>query len=286
MIRNEHIPGTPRLAVGVAGEGPLLVFLHGIGGNRTNWDSQLPAFAPHFTAVAWDARGYGDSEDYAGPLDFADFSRDLLRVLDHFGAERAHLCGLSMGGRIAQDFYPRYPDRVASMVLCGTFAGVDPADPRSGRTQSSDAFVASRIQPYLDGADPAERAPDGVSWLMAPDRSEEAFRNAVAAHAAIHVESYVKTVRASADYDRVADLPRIAVPVLLVFGDRDPLTPPAVGAYMQENIPDASLEIVAGAGHLVNLERPEAFNRIVLRFLLAGRQRPGPRAVASPARRV
>ena len=79
------------------GEGPLLILLHGIGGNRSNWRAQLPDLSKTFHCVAWDARGYGDSDDYEGPLDFEDFAHDLLRVIDHFDAERAHLCGLSMG---------------------------------------------------------------------------------------------------------------------------------------------------------------------------------------------
>ena len=67
------------------GAGPLLIFLHGIGGNRTNWRAQLPEFAAHFTAVAWDARGYGASDDYDGPLAFDDFVADLERVINWFG---------------------------------------------------------------------------------------------------------------------------------------------------------------------------------------------------------
>lgn len=267
------VAGAPRIALNVMGEGPLVLFLHGIGSNKSSWDHQLPAFAPHFTAAAWDARGYGQSEDYAGDLDFGDFSADLLRVLDHFGADKAHLCGLSMGGRIAQDFYPRHPGRVASLVLCDTFAGDDPDDERSGRSQSVEEFVKSRIQPYLDGADPAERAPRVAGRLMSPKRPEDAYERAVAAHAALHVESYIKTVRASAAYNRVADLPDIAVPTLLVFGAEDPLTPPHVGEYMAERIPDSRLVVIEDAGHLTNMERPGAFNAAVLEFLLEHRDK-------------
>src|SRR5207247_8478398 len=99
------ISPAPRLAVDRTGDGPLVVFLHGIDGNRTNWRDQLGVFAAHFTAAALDARGYGASDDYAGPLAFDDFAGDLRRVLDHYGARRAHLVGLSMGGRIAMRFY-------------------------------------------------------------------------------------------------------------------------------------------------------------------------------------
>jgi len=265
------VEGAPRIALNVMGEGPLLLFLHGIGGNRTNWDLQLPAFAPHFTAVAWDARGYGHSDDYDGDLDFGDFSADLLRVIEHFGAENAHICGLSMGGRIAQDFYARYPERVKSMVLCDTFAGDDPSDARASRTQTVDEFVQSRIQPYLDGADPKERASKVAGKLMGPNRPDDAYRRAVAAHATLHVESYIKTVRASATYNRIDNLANIDVPVLLVFGEVDPLTPPHVGEYLQERIRGSRLIIIEDAGHMTNLECPELFNSAVLEFLLQQR---------------
>lgn len=274
-VQTIKIGGRPRIAANVTGQGPLLVFLHGIGGNRTNWDLQLPAFADHFTAVAWDARGYGLSDDYDGELAFGDFSRDLLRLIDRFGADRAYLCGLSMGGRIAQDFYALYPDRVAALVLCDTFAGEDSGDARSGRSQTIEEFVESRIRPFLDGADPAERARVSAGRLMSPRRSEDAVRRAVAASSQLHVESYIKTVRASAAFSRVDDLPNIRVPTLLVFGAEDPLTPPRVGEYMRERIPGARLEIIPDAGHMTNLEQPDAFNRLVLDFLLGLEGRGG-----------
>ena len=273
--RNEFIAGTPRLSVDVMGEGPLLVFLHGIGSNRLSWHLQLPDFAPHFRAIAWDARGYGASDDYEGDLDFSDFAHDLARVLDHFGVEKAHLCGLSMGGRVAQDFYALYPERVATLVLCDTFAGDDASDERSGRSQSIEEFVESRIRPYLDGADPKERAPKSAGRLMAPGASEDAKRRAIEASSMLHVESYIKTVRASAAFSRVDNLPNIAVPTLLVFGDVDPLTPPTVGEYMQERIAGSKLAIIENAGHMTNLEQPAAFNAAVLSFLQEHRDLAG-----------
>src|SRR4029077_19909568 len=102
----------PRLAVSVAGRGSLVLFLHGIGGNRHSWEGQLEFFSSRFKAAAWDARGYGDSEDYAGPLDFQVFSQDVLRVLNQFGEKQIHLVGLSMGGRIARNFALAHPERL------------------------------------------------------------------------------------------------------------------------------------------------------------------------------
>ena len=117
--KTELVPPAPRIAVDHMGEGKLVVFMHGIGGNRTNWHDQLPELGRHFRAASWDARGYGMSDDYEGPLDFHDFARDLNRVLDHFGARKAHLVGLSMGGLIAMDFNALFPERVATLTMLG-----------------------------------------------------------------------------------------------------------------------------------------------------------------------
>ena len=165
MFTTERVPGAPGIAFDTAGEGPAVVFLHGIGGHRTNWRDQLPAFAAHgFRAVAWDARGYGLSDDYEGPLDFADFSHDLARLLDHIEVERAHLVGLSMGGRILQDFYPRYPDRVATLVLCATFPGFDASLTPEKRAE----FIRIRKEPLVSGKEPKDIAPVVAKTLIGP----------------------------------------------------------------------------------------------------------------------
>lgn len=269
------VEGPPRIALDVMGEGPLLVLLHGIGSNKLSWHEQLPAFAGDFTVAAWDARGYGQSDDYEEELNFSDFSRDLARVLDHFGAAKAHVCGLSMGGRVAQDFYALYPERVATLVLCDTFAGDDGGDTRSGRSQTIEEFVESRIRPFLDGADPAELAQKRGGRLMGPNAPEKARQRAIEASSQLHVESYIKTVRASATFSRVDNLKNIDVPTLLVFGDVDPLTPPHVGEYMRERIKGSDLKIIEDAGHMSNQERPEAFNEAVLSFLRTHRELAG-----------
>ena len=97
--------------------------------------------------MAWDTRGYGDSEDYEGPLDFEDFAHDLVRVIDHFNTDRAHLCGLSIGGPIAQCFYRSYPERVASLVLAATFTHWGAALGDS----ALENYLSLRLKPLQEG---------------------------------------------------------------------------------------------------------------------------------------
>ncbi len=260
--RTRYIPGKPRLAVDMQGEGTLAVFLHGIGGNRTNWHDQLPPFARHFTAVAWDARGYGSSDDYDGPLDFADFSADLLRLVDHFGAVRAHLVGLSMGGRVALDFHERHPERVLTLTLCDTrpgFAHLSQAQRRE--------FIRLRQEPLLAGKEPKDIAPAVAKALVSPHATAAAYRRLVESMAALHKESYLKSIEATLGYPS-AELARIRVPTHIVVGADDTLTPPEISRAMAAQIPGAVLTIIARAGHLTNIEQPQRFNEAVLGFLL------------------
>lgn len=266
-LRTERIPAKPSIAVDHAGEGELLVLMHGIGGNRTNWTEQVEAFSKHFHTVSWDARGYGDSDDYEGPLDFADFARDLAGVLDHFGAEKAHLCGLSMGGRIAQDFYRQSPERVKTLTLVATFAGF-----RNFSSEERQRFINLRKKPLVEeGKEPKDIAPVVAKTLIGPSASQDKFQRLVQSMERLHKESYVKTIEASTLYDKALELETVKVPTCLVFGEHDSLTTPETGKAMADRIAGSEFHVVPRSGHLINIEEPEIFNRIVMDFLLANR---------------
>jgi 3-oxoadipate enol-lactonase len=264
----EYVPGTPRIAVDHVGTGPLLVFLHGIGGNRTNWYDQLPEFGPHFLAVAWDARGYGGSDDYEGPLDFGDFAHDLARVVRHFGVAQAHVVGLSMGGMIAMDFSARHPERVATLTLCDSLPGFGHLTPDQRRE-----FIRLRQEPLLAGKEPKDIAPIVAKTLISKSARPEAFDCLVASMSALHKNSYIKTISGTTSYAGRFELEKIGVPTHVVVGDEDTLTPPATSHEMARRIRGARLTVIEGAGHLSNLERPEDFNRAVLAFLMEYRER-------------
>jgi len=261
--RVERVGAPPRLAVDVAGDGPLLLFLHGVGGNRRNWTRQVENFGTRFRAVAIDARGYGDSDDYDGALAFTDFADDAVRVIDHFGSDKAHVCGLSMGGRVALDLWRRYPDRVASLVLADTSAG-------SKETQDPakvEAFLAARRKPLLEGRTTAEIAPQVVETLIGPNATPAQRAELVASLAALRAGPYLKTLEAVTRFVDFPDFASIDAPTLVIVGSEDRVAPPHIARAMAGAIPGARLHVLEGAGHISNVEAPAAFNAALDAFL-------------------
>ena len=121
-IQTNFLPGDRCIAYDHAAVGDVVIFFHGIGGNRVNWWDQLAAFAERLHAVAWDTRGYGLPDDYMGPLDFGDSIKGILLLLDHLDVPTAHIVGLSMGGLIALGFNARSKDGVKTLSLSGARA--------------------------------------------------------------------------------------------------------------------------------------------------------------------
>ena len=259
----------PILAVETTGHGPLVIFLHGIGGNRRNWLEQLDPVGAEFTAAAWDARGYGESEDYPGPLDFGDFAGDLLRVLDYVGAGRAHLVGISMGGRIALDFYARHRERVATLTLADTSAG----NARVASAAEVEAFLAIRKRPLLEGKTPRDIAPEVVATLIGPDTGATARARMIESLAELHAESYIKTLDTVTRHTAFPVFEEIAVPTLVMVGEHDRIATPEYARTLAMRIPGARFEMLTRGSHISNMDQPEAFNRVLLQFLRSHRAR-------------
>jgi 3-oxoadipate enol-lactonase len=246
------VEGAPRLAVSVAGEGQFVLFLHGIRGNRGNWAKQVEAFSQRYRAAAWDARGYGDSDDHPGALQFEYFSGDVLRVIEHFGEEKIHLVGLSMGGRIARNVALRWPERLRSLTLVSTSPGFD-------------AMPAEEVKRFV--TERQTRSPENVRKLIGSRARPEAFDALWESVTQTRDDSYRKTLEASVAQDRGAPIENIRVPTLVVSGDEDTVYPPGMAREVARRIPGAELTLIKGAGHLVNLERPGRFNEVVMDFL-------------------
>jgi len=229
-----------------------VLFLHGIRGNRRNWAGQVQFFSSRFKAAAWDARGYGDSQDYEGALQFEQFTADVLRVAAHFKAAKLHLVGLSMGGRIARNVALRAPERVHSLVLISTSPGFDVLS-----LDSVKRFVAER----------RDATPQSLRRLLGSKPNHAAYQELLDSVSRIHEASYQKTLEASVAQDRAAPLEQISVPTLVIAGDEDTVYPPELAREMARRIPGAELVMFERTGHLANLEEPERFNKLVFDFL-------------------
>lgn len=263
-VTTELVGPAPRLCVDRAGTGDPIVFLHGVGGGRSNWRRQVERFGvAGMTALAIDARGYGGSDDYDGPLLFTDFADDVVRVLDHQELAAATVCGLSMGGRIALDLWRRHPGRVARLVLADTSAG-------SKETQDPakvEAFLAARRKPLLDGLSPAELAPTLVETLVGPNATPAQRAELTASLAALHRDSYLKTLEAVTRFTDFPPFDAITVPTLVIVGSEDRIAPPHIARAMADAIPGAVLHVIEGAGHVSNIEAPDAFDAALAEFL-------------------
>ncbi len=242
----------PRLAVSVAGNGDLVLFLHGIRGNRRNWAGQVEFFSQRFKAAAWDARGYGDSDDYDGPLQFEYFTGDVMRVAEHFKAAKLHLIGLSMGGRIARNVALRAPERLHSLVLISTNPGFDAMSPESVKR-----FITER----------RNATPQTLRRLLGSSRTTPPTRSCSTASRA---STRCPTRRPSRPrWRRTAPRrsSRSACRRWSIAGEEDTVYPPELAREMAQRIPGAELLMFERTGHLANLEQPERFNKAVLDFL-------------------
>ena len=253
---------SPRLAVAYAGRGDLVLFLHGVGGNRSNWQAQIDALSPYYLAAAWDMRGYGDSEDYPGPMCIRDVCDDVRRVLDHFAAPQAHIVGLSLGGMIAQEFYRYFPDRIKSLVLANTNAG-----PAADWTPlQKQEFVDLRRTPLMSGLSIMDCAPAIINSLVCDTTSEAVRIDLMESLGKLRQESFLKAVETVVQFNSAEVLATIAIPTLLIGSTDDRVTPIKDIRDMATLIPKARLVEMPG-GHLSNLENPDKFSSAIIDFL-------------------
>lgn len=263
-LKQEMIEVPHRLGLLSAGEGELVLFLHGIGGRKENWLYQLQALAMNARAVALDLRGYGDSSPAPDRLSLDDHFADILAVMAHFGAGRVHLVGLSYGSWIAASFAHSRPDLVASLTLSGGCTGMSEALP-----ESVAAFRAARTAPLDRGLSPADIAPEIVSTLKGPECSSAAEAELMSSMRAIPAATYRAAISCFTRPSFRLDFTRWTMPVLMMTGEFDRLASPTeIGSVAQRifdvrtgNVAQAEVVVamIPRAGHLCNLEAPKSY---------------------------
>lgn len=243
----------------VDGEGPWLVMSHSLACNGRMWDPQLPALARRFKVLRFDTRGHGLSEAPAGAYTLEALADDVKGMLDALGIRAAHWVGLSMGGMIGQTFALKYPGVLQSLVLADTTSRYPP---------EAAPIWAERIRiAESQGMEPLVQ-PTLERWFTAPYRASHAAEVARIADMirATPVAGYVGCSHAIPRIDLTARLAEIKLPALVIVGEQDTGTPPAMAREIHDNLPGSELVVIASAAHLANVEQPAAFDAALSRF--------------------
>jgi len=260
-----HLAWGPVAGAGAATAGPpLAVLLHGVGGGRQGFPSSGAALAGlGFRVLAADQPGYGLS-GLIDPYDMAGMADAVRRLIVWAAGEQgaALIVGHSMGGMVAQELAARAPQHVSALVLAATSPAFGSPD---GTWQAE--FLSSRFAPLDAGLGMAGLAAQLVPAMAGREARRERLAEAQALMAGVPEATYRRALAALVRFDRREALARIAVPTLVVTGEDDRTAAPEVARRMAARIAGAELAIVPATGHLLMLEQPEAFDRVLLDFV-------------------
>jgi len=239
-----------------AGEGSAtpIVFLHGVGSDKSVWRPQLLRFAHERRSIAFDYPGYGESDPAPEGTSRDTYAAAILSAMSFLGIRKAHVCGLSLGGVVAIAMHAAARERCASLILADSFA-VHP----EGRAIYDRSIAASNGLRAMAEA--------RVDILLAQPADANVRREVVETMSRIDPAAYRIGAEAVWLADQRARAGAIARPTLIVVGDHDAVTPVALSKELVDMIPGAQMEVIQNAGHLTNLEQPDEFNRIVGAFI-------------------
>ncbi len=251
-----------QIAYEVAGSGHPVVLLHAGIGDRRMWDDQIAAFTERFTVIRYDARGFGNTIKPSHPFSPHE---DLVGLLDHLGLDRAHLVGVSMGSHTAIDAAVAAPERVSALIAVGARTGVPPTEVlRQGWAKVNELYDAGDVA----GAVELELR----MWVDGPNRSPDAVDPAVREkvrlmNAALFARDDTEGEERPLEPAAATRLGEIRAPTLVVVGDQDVPDVLAAANVLTSGVPGARKAVIPDAAHVPNMERPAAFNRLVLEFL-------------------
>jgi 3-oxoadipate enol-lactonase len=238
-------------------DAPVVLLSNSLGTTLEMWEPQVPALSERFAVLRYDHPGHGTSAD-ATASSVEALARGVLGILDERGLERVSFCGLSLGGAVGMWLAMHEPARIDRLALACT----------SARFGVRENWLARAATVRAEGV---EAVADAVLQLWFTERTRidrpafvRAYREMMVSAAR---EGYAGCCEALADWDPGDELAVIRAPTLVLAGSEDPVTPPAQGESVARHIAGARLSVLDGAGHLANLEEPEAFNRLLLDHL-------------------
>jgi 3-oxoadipate enol-lactonase len=241
---------------------PVIIFIHGFPFNKSMWRKQAEALKEHTRVITYDVRGHGDSD--SGTLDFSIglFVQDLLALLEKLKIDKAILCGLSMGGYIALNAVENHPERFRALVLCDSNCIGDTPETKGKRIKAIESIREKGVKKYVD---------ESIENLLAA----ETFKTKPAVVDEIRTmmvntawQTLINTLQAlTTRKETCGKLPEIRIPVLIIVGKEDIVTPPEAAKFIHEKIKGSMLSILPHAGHLSNLENPDQFNDILKKFI-------------------
>jgi len=238
------------------GSGPAVLFIHSMGIDAGMWREQFRALADRYTCIAFDCRGHGDST-YNARFTVAGVAADHKAGLDELDVEACHVVGLAMGGPVALSFAAQWPSAVRSLVIADGFADMRAVGgariPEWSKTIRSTAMAEfGRI--YADSR--------LMKW--APAGAHEEIARSIAK---VAPEAYIDVMKAIFEIDFLDELAAVGVPTLVLWGERDEVTPIEHSRQIADGIAGAVLKTIADAGHIANIDQPDAFNRHLVEFL-------------------
>jgi len=259
-----------RLYFEETGSGHPVIFVHEFAGDLRSYEPQMRYFGKRYRAIAFNARGFPPSDvpDKVSSYSQARAADDILAVLDHIGASKAHIVGLSMGGFATLHFGLRHPHRALSLCIGGCGYGAEPDKRDTFRAEADVIANTIRTEGMSAFAERYAYGPTRVQYENKDPRGHAEFKAMLAEHSAVgsaNTQQGVQKERPSL-YTLVDEMKRIKVPTLIITGDEDwPCLLP--GILMKQNIPSGALAVIPNSGHAINIEEPEEYNRIVGDFL-------------------
>ena len=242
-------------------DAPVLVLSNSLGTDLHMWDAQIPAFTQHFRVLRMDTRGHGRSLITPGPYSIEQLGKDVLAVLDALHIERAHFCGLSMGGLIGQWLGINAGERLHKLVVCNTAAKIGDESTWNPRIETVLRDGAAAMVALRDASIARWFTPDYAQ--AHPDQAKKITDML----AATSPQGYAANCGAVRDADFREQLSSIKVPTLAIAGTEDAVTPPAGSRFIQERVRDAEYAEFHAA-HLSNVQAGDAFSERVVAFLL------------------